>query len=85
VGFIGGGVTAETLKKEFVSIIDFLYLLPDYNNKDNLRDLVFSFIEWSKQVNSSKIFVTAELTLETKTILETDLSFKDQNILGRGI
>jgi hypothetical protein len=85
VGFIGGGVTAETLKKEFVSIIDFLYLLPDYNNKDNLRDLVFSFIEWSKQVNSSKIFVTAELTPETKTILETDLSFKDQNILGRGI
>jgi hypothetical protein len=85
VGFIGGGATAETLKKEFVSIIDFLYLLPDYNNEENLRDLIFSFIEWSKKINCSKIFVTAELTPETKTILETDLSFKHQNILGRGI
>ena len=85
VGFIGGGASAKTLKKDFVSIIDFLYLLPDYNNEDNLRDLVFAFIEWSEKVNCSDIFITAELTPETKTILETDLSFKDQNILGRSI
>jgi len=85
VGFVGGVVGTKTLTKDIVGIIDFFYLLPEYNTEENISELTFSFIKFCEKFQSKEFFITAELDAETKHVLENNLSLTNQNIIGRVI
>jgi hypothetical protein len=85
VGFIGGTCATKILNKEPVGIVDFLFLLPEYNNEDNVRQLTFAFIDFCEKFKCDNFFIFAELNPETKEILENNLLLTNQNIIGRGM
>lgn len=85
VGFIAGGCSEETLTKNVVGVVDFFYLQSDHNTEENIRDLLFAFIDHVEKFKGTRLIITAELAPATKHFLEEGLSLTNQNIIGRSI
>lgn len=55
VGLIGGFLSQDPVESEIVATIQFNYLIPEFNTRENYQLLIEEFESWAKQVGAEQI------------------------------